>query len=40
MLCHSGSLVVGATDEVAMADIIGPRNFGVRLAGEGVDPHT
>ena len=29
-------LVIGATDEVAMADVIGPRDLGVGLAREGV----
>ena len=29
-------LVVGATDEVAMTNIVGPGDLGVRLAREGI----
>jgi len=35
-ITHFERLVVGATDEVAMADIVGPRDLGVGLAREGV----
>jgi hypothetical protein len=29
-------LVVGATDEVTMTNIVGPRDLGIRLARKGV----
>ena len=35
-ITHFERLVVGAADEVAVTDIIGPRDLGVRLAREGV----
>lgn len=35
-ITHFERLVVGAADEVAVTDIVGPRDLGVRLAREGV----
>ena len=35
-ITHFERLIVGATDEVAMTDIVGPRDLGVRLASKGV----
>jgi len=36
LITYLERLVVGATDEIAMADVIRPRDLGVRLAREGV----
>lgn len=36
LITHFECLVVGATDEITMANIVGPRDLGVRLAREGI----